>query len=84
MIKDRKEEVIRRSKCPTYKRMLCTECNVAWHEGMECSEFQKLNDDEKDNKGVMLTCLAKDMKWRRCPNYRFYVAKSQGCDHMMC
>ncbi|CAI8589693.1 unnamed protein product [Vicia faba] len=84
MIKDRKEKVIGRSKCPNCKRMFCAECKVAWHEGMECSEFQKLNADEKDNEGVMLMCLAKDMKWRRCPNCRFYVARSQGCDQMMC
>ncbi|XP_058757866.1 uncharacterized protein LOC131631102 [Vicia villosa] len=84
MIKDRKEEVIRRSKCPNCKRMFCAECKVTWHEGIECIEFQKLNADDKSNEGVMLMRLAKDKKWKRCPNCRVYVARSAGCNHMTC
>ncbi|XP_058757864.1 E3 ubiquitin-protein ligase RSL1-like [Vicia villosa] len=80
LIKDSKEEVLGRSKCPNCKRMLCAECKVSWHEGMECSEFEKMNADEKDDEGVMLMSLAKDMGWRRCPNCRFYVARSEGVD----
>ncbi|CAK8541102.1 unnamed protein product [Lathyrus sativus] len=84
MIKGRKEDVFGRSKCPYCKRMLCAECKVSWHEGMECIEFEKLNADEKETEDVMLMCLAKDKEWRRCPSCRFYVARSQVCDQMIC
>ncbi|KAI5445744.1 hypothetical protein KIW84_013830 [Lathyrus oleraceus] len=84
LVKDRKEEVIGKTKCPNCKRIFCAECKVSWHEGIECSEFEKLNAYEKDNEGVMLMRLAKEMEWRRCPTCRFYVARSEGCDHMIC
>ncbi|XP_027188938.1 E3 ubiquitin-protein ligase RSL1-like isoform X2 [Cicer arietinum] len=77
-------ETVEQSECPNCERMFCAKCKVAWHEGIECSEFEKLNSDEREKEDVMLMRLAKDMKWRRCPNCRFYVAKSEGCLYMKC
>jgi E3 ubiquitin-protein ligase RNF144 len=83
LINDGTEEV-RASECPNCRRYFCAKCRVPWHDGIECSDFEKLNADERGKEDVMLMKLAKDKKWRRCPNCRFYVAKSAGCLFMKC
>jgi len=83
MINDGSEAVLQ-SECPNCRRLFCAQCKVPWHDGIECSEFQKLNADERGKDDVMLMKLAKDQKWRRCPNCRFYVSKSEGCLYMKC
>ncbi|KAL5098400.1 hypothetical protein RYX36_002727 [Vicia faba] len=77
-------EAVRNSECPNCRKIFCAQCKVPWHDGIECTEFQKLNADERGKDDVMLMKLAKDMNWRRCPNCRFYVAKSEGCLFMKC
>ncbi|XP_059633281.1 E3 ubiquitin-protein ligase RSL1-like [Cornus florida] len=77
-------EVIRQSECPNCYRLFCAQCNVAWHLGIECAEFQKLNKDEREKEDIMLLQLAKNQKWIRCPKCRFYVEKSAGCLFMRC
>jgi len=58
-------EAILQSECPNSKRLFCAQCKVLWHEGIECSEFEKQNADERGKNDVMLMNLAKDQKWRR-------------------
>ncbi|PRQ47101.1 putative transcription factor C2H2 family [Rosa chinensis] len=78
------EEVVRESQCPHCGRMFCAQCKVAWHVGMDCSEFQRLSVDERGNEDVMLRNLAQSQNWRRCPSCMFYVEKSVGCSYMRC
>jgi E3 ubiquitin-protein ligase RNF144 len=82
LINDR-TEAVRNLECPNCNRMLCGQCKVRWHEGIECSEFKKLKRDDK-GKDVMMTNIAKDMHWRICPKCRFYVAKSESSNIMRC
>ncbi|CAK9140530.1 unnamed protein product [Ilex paraguariensis] len=77
-------EVITQSECPNCWRLFCAECKVEWHWGIVCSEFQKLNKDEREKEDIMLMNLAKAKKWMRCPKCKFYVDKSQGCLFMRC
>lgn len=72
------------SKCPNCWRDLCAQCNVPWHLGIECREFQNLNKEERENEDIMLMQLAKLNKWMRCPKCRYYVEKSEGCMFMKC
>lgn len=76
--------IITLSECPICRRYFCAQCNVPWHLGIECGEFQSLNKDERENEDIMLMQLAKFNKWMRCPKCRFYVEKSQGCMFMRC
>ncbi|CAJ2644736.1 putative E3 ubiquitin-protein ligase RNF217-like protein [Trifolium pratense] len=76
-------EAVSKLECPNCNRMICAQCKVRWHDGIECSEFNKLNRDDKA-KDVMLTNIAKDMRWRQCPKCRVYVAKSKSCNVMTC
>ncbi|KAK9948169.1 hypothetical protein M0R45_003756 [Rubus argutus] len=78
------EEVVRESQCPHCSRMFCAQCKVAWHVGIDCAGFQKLNADEKGNEDIMLRNLAQSQNWRRCPCCKFYVEKSIGCSYMKC
>ncbi|MCH88621.1 putative E3 ubiquitin-protein ligase RNF144A-like [Trifolium medium] len=77
-------EIVTKTECPSCNRMFCAQCKVPWHQGIKCSEFEKLNADEREKEDVMLMNLAKNMAWRRCPKCKFYVAKSTGCDSMIC
>lgn len=77
-------EVIKESECPNCRRLLCAQCKVPWHFGIDCKEFQKLNKDERETEDIMLMQLAQINKWRRCPRCRFYVEKSAGCMYMKC
>jgi len=40
-------EAVKNSECPNCNRMFCAQCKVPWHEGIECSEFEKLNVNER-------------------------------------
>ncbi|KAF8401158.1 hypothetical protein HHK36_014462 [Tetracentron sinense] len=71
--------VVRESECPDCRRLFCAQCKVAWHAGIECEEFQRLNEDERMKEDLMVMELAKKKKWRRCPKCKFYVEKRDGC-----
>ncbi|XP_016448639.2 E3 ubiquitin-protein ligase RSL1-like [Nicotiana tabacum] len=76
--------VITQSKCPECKRLFCAKCKVPWHLGIVCEEFEKLHKDEREREDIQLMQLAKSQEWQRCPNCRYYVARSQGCAQMHC
>ncbi|GAU44682.1 hypothetical protein TSUD_400240 [Trifolium subterraneum] len=77
------KEAVKNLECPNCNRMLCGLCKVSCHEGIECSNFNKLKWDAK-GKYVIVANLAKDMRWRQCPKCSIYVAKSGGCNIMNC
>ncbi|KAF5743816.1 E3 ubiquitin-protein ligase [Tripterygium wilfordii] len=73
------------SVCPNCRRLFCAQCKVAWHGGMSCGEFQKMEGSEIDEKEEeMVMELVKRNKWRRCPSCSFYVEKISGCLHISC
>lgn len=78
------EEKVTSSECPNCRRLFCAQCNVAWHAGIDCSQFKSLNENERKNVDIMLVELAKKKKWRRCPKCQFYVEKKSGCLHITC
>ncbi|KAG6389031.1 hypothetical protein SASPL_150490 [Salvia splendens] len=83
LINDGSENVVQ-SECPECRRLFCAPCKAAWHDGIECGEFQRLKKDERSNEDLKLMKLAKDSKWIRCPSCRIYVSKSEGCLYMRC
>ncbi|XP_062088481.1 E3 ubiquitin-protein ligase RSL1-like [Humulus lupulus] len=89
MMVDDGEESVTVSECPSCNRLFCAQCNVSWHEGSECGEFQSvaksvgtMSSSEKEEK--MVIELAKNKQWRRCPSCSFYVEKTGGCVHISC
>ncbi|GMI97888.1 hypothetical protein HRI_003458100 [Hibiscus trionum] len=73
--------VIEKFKCPFCKRAFCVQCKVAWHSGMSCRRFQKL---ERLGPDALFADLAKRKSWRQCPHCSNYVAKSFGCNYIKC
>ncbi|TMW81826.1 hypothetical protein EJD97_007717 [Solanum chilense] len=79
-----KDSVVIQSECPECRRLFCAKCKVAWHSGIVCAEFQKLNKDEREREDLQLMQLAKGQEWQRCPQCRIYVARASGCAQMVC
>ncbi|KAB1214481.1 hypothetical protein CJ030_MR5G010371 [Morella rubra] len=77
-------EVIRESECPYCHRLFCAQCHDAWHPGVECEEFQRMNEDERGRSDLMVRELAKERRWMRCPHCKYYVERAEGCLHMTC
>lgn len=78
-------EAVTSSECPHCNRLFCAQCKVSWHSGMDCKEYQSLiKKGEIARNDNMLMDLAKNKKWKRCPNCNFYVEKTTGCEHIAC
>ncbi|XP_059456529.1 E3 ubiquitin-protein ligase RSL1-like isoform X2 [Corylus avellana] len=82
--KEEREVMIRESECPFCHRLFCAQCCVPWHPGIECEEFQGINENERETEDLMLREIAREKKWKRCPNCKFYVERTQGCLHIIC
>ncbi|XP_022865458.1 probable E3 ubiquitin-protein ligase RNF144A-A [Olea europaea var. sylvestris] len=83
LVKDT-DEVIRESICPFCWRLFCAQCNVSWHSGVECEEFQRMNEHERGREDLMVYELAKQKNWQRCPKCKFFVERNEGCLHISC
>ncbi|XP_004303213.1 PREDICTED: putative uncharacterized protein At4g01020, chloroplastic [Fragaria vesca subsp. vesca] len=84
LVIDNEGESVRESECPACHRLFCAACRVPWHSGVDCEEFQRLNEDERGREDLMVNQLAKEKSWRRCPRCKFYVEKTEGCLHITC
>lgn len=70
--------------CPHCDRVFCVRCKSPWHEGINCSEYQKLGENERAKEDIMLRNLAKNKQWGRCSRCGYYVEKTEGCSYMVC
>lgn len=52
------EEKVTASQCPNCRRLFCAQCKVAWHAGIDCSQFKSSNKNERDYGDIMLMELA--------------------------
>ncbi|KAL3747016.1 hypothetical protein ACJRO7_015888 [Eucalyptus globulus] len=46
--------VVRESECPNCRRLFCAQCRVPWHAGVECREFQELDEGERGRKDTKI------------------------------
>ena len=76
------EQYAGETQCPACRRMFCPKCKVPWHPRVKCEEYQKLNKRKRED--LLMTRLAEDRKWKRCPKCKFYVERSSGCHHIAC
>ncbi|XP_059644424.1 E3 ubiquitin-protein ligase RSL1-like [Cornus florida] len=84
LVNDGFGEAIRESECPVCRRLFCAQCYIPWHPGVECEEYQRLNEDERGREDLMVRELAREKKWMKCPHCNYYVEKTDGCLHMTC
>lgn len=78
------EEVITNVECPHCCRMFCAQCKVPWHDGVTCTEFQRLGKDEQGREDLLLRKVAQESKWQRCPKCKMYVERIEGCVFIIC
>ncbi|KAG2294744.1 hypothetical protein Bca52824_041413 [Brassica carinata] len=86
---DQGGDEVAETECPSCHRLFCARCEVKWHAGIRCEEFQRSGNTRKkkrssDEEDAMLIQMAKKKEWRRCPSCKFYVEKIDGCVHMRC
>jgi E3 ubiquitin-protein ligase RNF144 len=54
MLVNDEEEVVTASECPHCNRLFCAQCKVSWHSGVDCREFQSLEDGERGRKDLRM------------------------------
>lgn len=77
-------QVMRDAECPHCKRVLCARCSVPWHDGIDCEQYQQLEEDERGREDLQLRQLANTSKWQRCAECKIYVEKIEGCSFISC
>ncbi|KAL8502154.1 hypothetical protein ACS0TY_021314 [Phlomoides rotata] len=74
--------VITECECPWCHRLFCAKCKVPWHHGLDCKEIQRSNRGKKEKEKLKL--LARENNWKKCPNCKVFVDKTEGCIHITC
>ena len=69
-------------KCSICDKTYCIMCRIEWHEGLSCKEYRELNGYPVEDRLFMK--FIKGTSFKQCPNWKFWVEKSRGCDHMTC
>lgn len=72
------------SECPSCKRLFCARCGVTWHAGVGCAEYEQLAVGDRGKEDLVVMEMAMGEKWKRCPQCKFLVQKSDGCLHITC
>jgi IBR domain. len=68
-------------QCPKCTKMYCLRCRVEWHDGLTCKQFQEQKDHQKDE---YILNFIRGQKFKQCPQCKYWVERSQGCDAMTC
>ncbi|KAF7349213.1 RBR-type E3 ubiquitin transferase [Mycena sanguinolenta] len=73
-------------QCPWCGGSLCKACKSIWHENMTCERYQALPIEQRAPEDAVFLNLAKQEKWRRCPNTQCsaMVELKHGCNHITC
>ncbi|KAK6153808.1 hypothetical protein DH2020_013447 [Rehmannia glutinosa] len=82
LIDDSDDGIVTECECPRCHRLFCAKCEVSWHHGFDCEEFQKLDLNKKEKEKLKM--LAIENKWKECPNCKVFVDKIDGCIHITC
>ncbi|CAM0958709.1 unnamed protein product [Alopecurus aequalis] len=72
------------SECPSCKRLFCARCGVPWHAGFGCADYEQLSAGDRGKEDLAVMEMAMGEKWKRCPQCKFLVQKSEGCLHITC
>lgn len=68
--------------CPSCGSVYCSRC-LEVHGDLTCLEHQYYEHLDASTEGEILQ-TARQAKYKKCPRCRFWVEKSDGCDHMRC
>ncbi|KAJ6571825.1 hypothetical protein B0H19DRAFT_669822 [Mycena capillaripes] len=71
-------------QCPRCGGSLCQACKCIWHEQLTCEMYQALPIDQRAPEDAVFATLAKQERWRQCPNCSATVELKYGCNHITC
>ncbi|KAG2428932.1 hypothetical protein HXX76_011176 [Chlamydomonas incerta] len=74
-------------ECPECHHAFCLRCGITgWHTGYTCAQFQALPAHLRSASAedAALLSMAKQQRWKRCPDCGFTVERTAGCNHMKC
>ncbi|KAK4269542.1 hypothetical protein QN277_022686 [Acacia crassicarpa] len=84
LVENEEDQQARETECPVCHRMFCARCSIPWHIGINCKEYQKQKENERQREDLLMRKLSKEKRWRRCPKCKIYVEKISGCVHITC
>lgn len=71
-----------RFMCQSCQKVYCMSCKVDWHEDETCEEFQKNRKMPREDR--LFLKHVQGSNYKQCAKCKFYVSKTDGCDHMTC
>ena len=80
---DDPERVRRRVLCPVCDVAACISCAVAWHDHLTCQQYQHWRTENAQGDSALQE-LAQREGWKDCPRCKFYIERSEGCNHLTC
>ncbi|CAI2369580.1 unnamed protein product [Moneuplotes crassus] len=69
-------------KCALCSKTYCIMCRVEWHEGLSCRDYRELKGYPPEDRAFYK--FIKGTRFKQCPQCKFWVEKSSGCNHMTC
>lgn len=76
------EDKITDFTCPVCSQRYCFACRAPYHKGQTCKEYQISNNWGKDDQ--VFINLVKTKKFKQCPQCKYWIEKTEGCDNMHC
>lgn len=71
--------------CALCRKKYCLACKVNYHTGMTCEKFRESEINKKtQNADNQFMNFVRGTNYKQCPNCKFWVEKSSGCNHMVC
>lgn len=68
--------------CPICFKVYCIKCKSDWHDGQTCAEYKVNNTYSEADK--QFEEFIRGSKFKQCGKCKFWVGRSEGCDHMTC
>jgi hypothetical protein len=76
------EPGISQFQCPICRGHYCLNCRVEFHRGQTCAEYRINNTSTESDK--KFEQFVRGQNFKQCPQCKYWIEKSQGCNHMTC
>ncbi|KAL4512406.1 hypothetical protein ABPG72_005408 [Tetrahymena utriculariae] len=67
--------------CPVCNKEYCLACQCEQHYNQTCEQYQITQQESQDKQ---FEDFAEERNFKKCPSCKFYIEKSEGCDHITC
>ncbi|CAA7054315.1 unnamed protein product [Microthlaspi erraticum] len=74
--------------CSKCSGSFCVHCNVPWHSGLSCTDYNKSSLDKKNYDprydAKLMKFMEKTYGWRQCVKCHHMIERSSGCARITC